>query len=268
MGDAMGRRPPVSVTDQRARSLRRHRTPAGAVRDAWRSAVQHGGWVRPEDWWHPAVEALARAVARRQDVRPAGAHLGHARARAGWSARRTVDDIFALYRRMPLAGPPSRLIRAVVEAWAEVRFAPADVTLCGDPRRGSVTAGYLASLLGGVYRLGGGEDGPPLSDEFIVLVVDAPAPEGGTGWEPVTLLLDVGPALVPVLPAHALIVTFSPGRVGTLVRRDAAALEAVVAELNAHLPEGGDGDSVVLTAEIPEDVPAAHRLLDRVAAGT
>jgi hypothetical protein len=173
-----------------------------------------------------------------------------------------VDDVFALYRRMPFAGPPSRLVRAVVEAWAEVVLAPADVTLCGDPRRGSVTAGYLASLLAGVYQLGG-EDGPPLSDEFIVLVVDVPAAEGGTGWEPVTLLLDQGSALLPVLPAHALIVTFSPGRVGTLVRRDAA-LRSVVAELTARAGERG---SAVLTAEIPRDVPAAHRLLDRVAAG-
>jgi hypothetical protein len=265
MDDGTGRRPPAWVTDQRSRSLRRHRTPAGAVRDAWRAAVQHQGWVRPEDWWHPAVEALARAVARRQDVRPAGTRLGHARARAGWGIRRTVDDIFALYRRMPFSGPPSRLVRAVVEAWAEVVLAPTDVTLCGDPRKGSVTAGYLASLLAGVYQLGG-EDGPPLSDEFLVLVVDVPAPEGGTGWEPVTLLLDLGPALLPVLPAHALVVTFSPGRVGTLVRRDAA-LHSVVAELTAHLPGGGEAGSVVLTAEIPRDVPAAHRLLDRVAAG-
>lgn len=262
MDDGTVRRPPAWVVEQRARSVRRHRTPAGAVKDAWRAAVEHQGRVRPEDWWHPAVEALARAVARKQDVRPAGTRLGHARARAGWGIGQAVDDVFALYRRMPFAGPPSRLVRAVVEAWAEVRLAPTDVTLCGDPRRGSVTAGYLASLLAGVYQLGG-EEGPPLSDEFIVLVVDVPAPEGGTGWEPVTLLLDRGTALLPVLPAHALIVTFSPGRVGTLVRRDAA-LHSLVAELTAH---AGDEGSVVLTAEIPRDVPAAHRLLDRVAAG-
>lgn len=263
--DGTRHRPPASVADQRARSLRRHRTPAGAVNEAWRAAVEHQGWIRPEDWWHPSVEALARAVARRQDVRPAGARLGHARARAGWEIGRTVDDVFALYRRMPRTGPPSRLVRAVVEAWAEVVLEPVDVTLCGDPRRGSVTADYLASLLGGVYQLGG-EDGPPLSDEFVVLVVDVPAPEGGTGWEPVTLLLDLGPALLPVLPAHALVVTFSPGRVGTLVRRDPA-LAAVVAELTAHLPDEGRAGNVVLTADIPRDVPAAHRLLDRVAAG-
>ncbi|MFC0529428.1 hypothetical protein [Phytohabitans kaempferiae] len=261
--DGTGRRPPASVEDQRACSLRRHRTPAGAVRDGWRAAAERSGVASPDEWWHPAVEALARAVARRQDVRPAGTHLGHARARSGWGIRRTVDDIFALYRQMPLAGPPSRLVRAVVEAWAEVVLAPTDVTLCGDPRRGSVTAGYLASLLGGVYQLGG-EDGPPLSDEFIVLVVDVPAPIGGTGWEPVTLLLELGPALLPVLPAHALLVTFSPGRVGTLVRRTPE-LPAVVAELTAQLPDGDASASVVLTAEIPQDVPAAHRLLDRVA---
>ncbi|MDQ7906219.1 hypothetical protein RB614_17035 [Phytohabitans sp. ZYX-F-186] len=263
MGDGTVRRPPAAAIEQRSRSLRRHRTPAGGVRDAWRAAVEHQGWVRPEDWWHPSVEALARAIARRQDVRPAGTRLGHARARAGWELRRTVDDIFALYRRMPLAGPPSRLVRAVVEAWAEAVLAPTDVTLCGDPRRGSVTAGYLASLLGGVYQLGG-EDGPPLSDEFIVLVVDVPPSAGGTGWEPVTLLLDLGPALLPVLPAHALVVTFSPGRVGTLVRRTEA-LPSVVADLAARLPDDGDTGSVVVTTEIPHDVPSAHRLLDRVA---
>jgi hypothetical protein len=251
------------AADRRARSLRLHRTAGSVLRDAWWTAVDSAGWMRPQDWWTPATDALAQAVAQRRDVRPAGAGLGRARAQAGHGIRLTLEDVFALYRQMPAGAPPSRLVRAVVEAWAEVALAPTGVTLCGDPRKGSLTAHYLRTLLGGVYQLGG-DAGPPLSEEFVVLIVDVPLPVAGTGWEPVTLLLELGTRLLPVLPAQALLVTFSPGRLGTLVRRTAA-LSDVVADLTAMLPDDGPVGSVVLTTEIPEDLPSAHRLLERVA---
>lgn len=260
--DDMQRRPSNAAAGQRVSSLRHYRTPASALRDAWRAAVDLGGWVRPEDWWTPAADALARAVAQRRDVRPAGAGLGQARAEAGFGFRDTLGDIFTLYRQVPAGVPPYRLVRVLIEAWAEVSFAPTEVTLCGDPRKGSATAGYLRTLLGGVYQMGG-DDRPPLSEDFVVLVVDVPPVEAGTGWEPVTLLLEMGVRLLPVLPAHALLVTLSPGRVGTLVRRTPA-LPDVVADLTAMLPDDGPVGSVILTTEIPEDLPAAHRLLERV----
>lgn len=250
---------------QRAGMLRRYRTPASDLRDAWRESARRGGWMPPEQWWTPAVDALARAVGQRRDQRTAAANLGRARAGAGFGARQTLQDLFALYRGTPAGVPRSRVVRAVIEAWAEVALAPSGVVVCGDPRNGTTTAQHLRALLGGVYQLSG-EDGPPLSDEFVVLIVDVPGEAAVTGWEPATLLLELGHRLPPILPAQALLVVLSPSRLGTLVRRTPE-LPAIVAELTAAMPRGGRyADGVILTAEIPESLESAHVLLNQVAA--
>ncbi len=248
-----------AAADRRLRSLRRHRTAASALREAWAAEARAIDPHRPGDWWTPPADALTRAIARHADPRPAGVRFGRARARDGHGIRHTVDDLVTLYRHLPPGRPPNRLMRAAIEAWSEVVLAPTGVTVCGSPRNGTATAEYLHGLLGGLYQFGS-ESGGPLSDDYLVLIVDVPA---DSGWEPVTLLLDLGTRLLPVLPAQALLVMLSPGRIGTLVRR-VPELTGVVAELTARLPDEGPVGGVILTTEVPEDLPAAHRLLARV----
>jgi uncharacterized protein YukE len=243
-------RPANAAADRRARSLSRYRTTAGALRDSWRRASA----ANPDEWWNPAAETLARAVAQGRDVRAACTALGRARAQAGLGIRYTLDDLFALYRQVPAGEPPNRAVRATVEAWAEVSLAPTGVTLCGDPRKGAATAKYVRNLLGGLYQFGD-DGGAPLSGEFAVLVLEV---QPHNGWEGVPTLLEMGDRLLPVLPAQALLIVLGPGRLGTLVRRTPA-LPDLVADL-AEVTE-----SVLLTSEIPEDLPAAYRLLERVA---
>lgn len=248
-----------AAANRRAGSLSRYRTPAGALRDGWRRAsASSGDWaVSPEEWWNPAVDTLARAVAQGREVRTACTALGRARAQAGLGIRYTLDDLFALYRQVPAGEPPNRAVRATVEAWAEVSLAPTGVTVCGDPRKGAATAKYVRNLLGGLYQFGDG-GGAPLSEEFSVLVLDArPRPES-LGWEGIPALLEMGSRLLPVLPAQALLIVLGPGRLGTLVRRTPA-----LPDLVTDLAEVAD--SVLLTSEIPEDLPSAYRLLERVA---
>jgi hypothetical protein len=244
-------RPGKAAADRRTRSLSRYRTPAGALRDSWR---RDAGGTPPEQWWVPAVEALARTVVQGREVRTACTAFGRARAQAGFGIRFTLDDLFALYRQVPAGEPPNRAVRATVEAWAEVALAPTGVTLCGDPRNGAATAKYVRNLLGGLYQFGD-DGGSPLTEEFAVLVLDAPPRHG---WEGVPTLLEMGDRLLPVLPAQALLIVLGPGRLGTLVRRTPALPDLVgdLAEVT---------DSVLLTSEIPEDLPAAYRLLERVA---
>ncbi|WP_134322674.1 hypothetical protein [Cumulibacter soli] len=68
------------------------------LRSMWRSASQERGWGYPDDWWTPAVDAVAEAIVTDGDVAERCTRLGLARARAGVSLGETLDDVLAIAR--------------------------------------------------------------------------------------------------------------------------------------------------------------------------
>ncbi|MFV0532719.1 MAG: hypothetical protein ACK5MR_03580 [Cumulibacter sp.] len=71
---------------------------ATQLRSMWRSASQERGWGYPDDWWTPAVDAVAEAIVTDGDVAERCARLGLSRARAGVSLAETLEDVLAIAR--------------------------------------------------------------------------------------------------------------------------------------------------------------------------
>jgi hypothetical protein len=121
------------------------------VRDRWRASSVASVWLRPADWYHPAVDALVEAVLADDDACPAAERLGEARAEAGVGISETIDDLACLFGAAGLEGPPLSLVRALCEGWAAGQAAAPVLTHCIDPDSGLPTAEYLGVRLTETY---------------------------------------------------------------------------------------------------------------------
>ncbi len=125
--------------------------PPPHVRESWRSTSVASVWLRPADWYHPAVDALIEAVLDGSDAEPAAERLGGARAASGVGISETIDDLACLFDALGTGEPPLALVRAVSEGWAADRVAAPALTHCIDPDSGLPTGEYLGVRLAETY---------------------------------------------------------------------------------------------------------------------
>ncbi|MCL2091452.1 MAG: hypothetical protein FWH11_09590 [Micrococcales bacterium] len=141
-----------------------------ALRDRWQAASLESVWLRPGDWYHPAVDPLARAVATGAAALEAAEDLGRARADAGVGVGEAVDDLVCLYRTSD-ADPPLDVLRALATGWAD---GSAGLVVSGsvvDPTTGLPSGTYLGQRLAETY--GAAErDGTPVRTTHALTVVD------------------------------------------------------------------------------------------------
>jgi hypothetical protein len=121
-GSAIGQA--EAARDRRAGMRRRHRTVADDLREAWRAAAAAAGpyryWRAGPDWWTPAVDGVARAIADGRDPSAPLTQLGRERATARIGLAQTLDDVNAFYRLHAGAATPPGLVRAAVAGWRAV----------------------------------------------------------------------------------------------------------------------------------------------------
>ncbi|WNB85803.1 hypothetical protein [Cellulomonas sp. ATA003] len=148
--------------------------PPPHVRDRWQSSSAASVWLRPTDWYHPAVDALVEAVLDGADPVPAAERLGAARAAAGVGISEAIDDLACLFTELGAQVPPLELVRALCEGWAAEHAAAPVLTHCIDPDSGLPTVEYLGVRLGETY---GRADraGVRAVDTHALLVVDVEA---------------------------------------------------------------------------------------------
>ena len=78
-----------------------------ALRERWRDESVGSVWLRPSDWYHPAVDALATAMlVRRPTPSVAAEELGRARGYDGVGIGETIDDL-----GLPVPDPRRRRAR-------------------------------------------------------------------------------------------------------------------------------------------------------------
>ncbi len=148
--------------------------PAG-LRDRWRAASLDSVWLRPGDWYHPAVEPLARAVATGAAALEAAEDLGRARADAGVGIGESIDDLVCLYRASG-ADPPLEVLRALATGWAD---GSAGLVVSGaavDPTTGLPTGAYLDQRLAETYGVAE-RDGTRVRTTHALTVVDVAVDE-------------------------------------------------------------------------------------------
>ena len=122
-----------------------------ALRERWRDESVGSVWLRPSDWYHPAVDAIAAAILSPTDTSIAAEELGRARGYDGVGIGETIDDLGALYRALGATEPPGardpRAVRGLgrrpgrrarVRHRARPGVRPAHAPVPGDPARGDV----------------------------------------------------------------------------------------------------------------------------------
>jgi hypothetical protein len=235
------------------------------------------GWAFPQDWWVPAVDAVAEALCDGRDPAAACAQLGRSRAGAAVGLAEAMDDLAALYAaytgpdprscgRIPV-GPavPSGMVQALALGWAEVAADPTRGGCCEDPMTGLAVPGYLRVRLGEVYR-GGQLTGIPVPATHALVVVEVPPASGWLVQASRSLVVAQclqatfagGETLCAVGPCRALALV---ARDGGLAARAATLLRLVVAEV--ELPAGQVPR--VWVEGLPGTLAAAHRLVAELA---
>ncbi|WP_149205121.1 hypothetical protein [Actinotalea subterranea] len=127
-----------------------HDAGAVALREQWRAVTVDAVWLRPGDWYHPAVDALVEAIVSGGSPLAAAARLGESRGAAGVGIAETLDDVAALYGLIGLE-PGLDVVRALCEGWAvAVEGIPVQAA-CIEPESGLPTLEYLAVRLGETY---------------------------------------------------------------------------------------------------------------------
>lgn len=123
---------------------------ASTLREQWRARTVESVWLRPNDWYHPAVEALTEALSSGTSALAAAARLGQARGAAGVGIAETLDDISQLYDVVGRE-PSLEVVRALCEGWAAAVEALPVQASCIDPESGLPTSEYLAVRLAETY---------------------------------------------------------------------------------------------------------------------
>ena len=127
-----------------------NRHSAAELREAWRTATAESVWLRPGDWYHPAVDALAEALTSGADPSGAAARLGAVRGSTGVGIAESLDDLGVVYDLLDRE-PSLDAARALCEGWASAMDAlPAQSTVI-DAESGLPTLDYLAVRLGETY---------------------------------------------------------------------------------------------------------------------
>ena len=127
---------------------------ASTLREQWRIETVDSVWLRPGDWYHPAVDALAEALSAGANACAAAGRLGEVRGAAGVGIAETLDDVGVLFRIIG-RDPGLDVVRALCEGWAgAIESAPVQVA-CMDPESGLPTAEYLGVRLGETYGAAG-----------------------------------------------------------------------------------------------------------------
>jgi len=141
------------------------------LREQWRSVSAESVWLRPADWYHPAVDAVVESVLTGTDPGPAAARLGSVRSECGVGIAEAIDDLACLYRSLGYTEPPLGPMRALCEGWVAAKDAAPVHVQCLDPETGLPTAEYLRVRLAETYGAAS-RTGRPASRTHGLLLVD------------------------------------------------------------------------------------------------
>lgn len=179
------------------------------LRDRWHDASVASVWLRPADWYHPAVDALALALLTGDDVEPFAHELGRARGDDGVGVGESIDDLACLYRATGRTDPPTVAVRALCEGWADAQSTTTATGAAVDATTGLPNRPYLAVRLAEQYA------SPP--PHGALLLVDS-AVAGLPRWSVSVRSATVGRALTDTYGAGHPLAAVGGGVFAVLVR--------------------------------------------------
>ena len=191
--------------------------PAPSLRERWQEQSVESVWLRPGDWYHPAVDALTEALSH--DIDPTGAarRLGSVRGAAGVGIAEALDDVAVLYHLLERE-PGMDAVRALCEGWAEAIDATPVLGSCIDAESGLPTVEYLAVRLGETYGEAHRHAHHAFSTHCLVLVDVAAADL--PPWRRMARSAAMGRALSAALGTGHPMAALGGGAFAVLVERD------------------------------------------------
>ncbi|MCL3859732.1 hypothetical protein [Actinotalea sp. K2] len=209
-------------------------TPAATLREQWQAATTVAVWLRPNDWYHPAVDALTEALCAGTCPRAAGYRLGEVRGASGVGIAETIDDVTVLYD-LVAAEPGLDLVRSLCEGWADAAHAAPVQATCMDPESGLPTLEYLSVRLGETYGAAR-RHGLPVHETHCLVMVDVAVADLAP-WRRMARSAAMGRALTSaLLPGHPM-AALGGGAFALLLERDGDLGERVRRlrdEVNSH----------------------------------
>lgn len=150
-------------------------TGAAATRDRWRSASLSDVWLRPGDWYHPAVDAVVEALEEGRSPEAAAHRLGCARSSAGIGLDETLEDVVCLYRSV---GHPvdAIVVRGAALGWVQGRERQPALAGVRDPATGLPTTDYLGERLRETYGRAA-RAGEMVTESHCLVVIDVAVDE-------------------------------------------------------------------------------------------
>lgn len=232
---------------------------AADTRERWRATSLTEVWLRPGDWYHPAVDAVIEAIIEGRSPEAPAHRLGSARSAAGIGLDETLEDVACLYRTV---GAPVDVdtVRGAALGWVQGRDRHPAHTAVHDPATGLPTAEYLGQRLRETY--GRAErDSSVVTSTHCLVVVDV-AVEALDPWQRMARAASVGRTLDQVFGAGHPMAPLSDGVFAVLCERgpDVPRLSQSVRriiERNAEIL--GVGDTVRRPVRVwMEQLPAEH----------
>lgn len=189
------------------------------ARELWRATSLAEVWLRPGDWYHPAVDALVEAVEDGRCPEAAAQRLGSVRGAAGVGIGEALDDVTCLYRA---TGRPLdvRTLRATAIGWVHGHESVPEYSTVHDPATGLPTTQYLAERLRETYGTAS-RSGVDVPTTYCLLVVDV-AVDGLDAWQRMTRSAAVGRTLDQVFGEGHPMAAISDGVFAVLCERGEA----------------------------------------------
>lgn len=229
------------------------------VRELWRATSLAEVWLRPGDWYHPAVDALVEAVEEGRSPDAAAQRLGTVRGAAGVGIGEALDDVTCLYRATGRLLDVEAL-RATAIGWVHGRESMPELSSVHDPATGLPTGQYLAERLRETYGVAA-RSGTDVTTTQCLLVVDV-AVDGLDAWQRMTRSAAVGRTLDQVFGEGHPMAAVSDGVFAVLCERGEAITRVArsvrrVVERNAEIL--GLAESLRRPARVwVERLPATH----------
>lgn len=197
---------------------------AATLREQWRARTVEQVWLRPGDWYHPAVDAFTEALSSGACTTAAAARLGEVRGAAGVGIAETLDDMRLVYDILGRE-PGMDVVRALCEGWAgAVEALPVQVS-CIDPESGLPTLEYLGVRLAETYGAAR-RYGHEAHVSHCLVLVDV-ATEDLPPWRRMARSAAMGRALSSALPTGHPMAALGGGAFAVLIPRDGDLGEAV-----------------------------------------
>lgn len=190
---------------------------AFSLRERWHAESLAAVWLRPGDWYHPAVDALVEALAEGRDPVGAAERLGSARGSGGIGIGEAVDDLLCAFT-VSGEDPEPSVLRALAVGWAagnEELTPPGDLV---DPWTGLPTLDYLVLRLKETYGAAARAGLDPRATHALV-VIDVSLEEIDK-FQRLARAATMGRALADVFGDGHPVVVATPGTYVALCERD------------------------------------------------